>query len=673
MSQKLKQVHERAVERFDIIISKEKDERQQALEDRRFSTISGAQYEGKLDDIYENKARFEINKSNRAVRRILNEYRANRVTVDFRGKNPVSQNLASFCEDKFRADEYMSNAKSIYDNAFQEGVKGGMGGWRLVAKYEDDTDLDSEDKIIGFEPVYDADCNLFFDPASKMQDKSDARYGYLLTPMTKEDYKQEYNDDLSGWSKEVNTKEFDWVTDDTVYVAEYYEIEEERYVVHVYVDKLGNKHKYHEDELDEKMEEISAFGYEKVSERKMSEKVVHKYILSGDKVIEDCGLVAGEYVPLIPFYADWCVIENVERFNGIVRFSKDVQRLKNMALSKIAEISALSPQEKPIFTPEQIGQHQEMWRNDNTKNFPFLMVEPITDAEGNEVAQGPLDYTRVPQIPPATAAIIAEVERDYKELVGDPAAGEQIRSNVSGDAIEMIQTKLDMETYLFMSNFAIAMEHCGRVYLSMAKDVYNEKGREVKTMDISGNSGVSELMIEKTDAENGDYLDHDFTQAKMDVVVTVGPSSSTKKAAAVRALNTAINATSDPEAQQVLNAGMMMNMEGEGMEEIAEFYRKKLVDMQVLEPTEEDEKRLAEAQANAQPDPMQDYIKSETDKNNAAIAKTVSEIEENKAQTIKTEAETAEIYAAIERNDLEAVAKLMASRQPNVNMSRLNL
>ena len=51
-----------------------------------------------------------------------------------------------------------------------------------------------------------------------------------------------------------------------------------------------------------------------------------------------------------------------------VRLAKDAQRLKNMQLSKLGEISSLSTVEKPIVTPEQIAGHQNMWKEDNIKD-----------------------------------------------------------------------------------------------------------------------------------------------------------------------------------------------------------------------------------------------------------------------------------------------------------------
>jgi hypothetical protein len=77
--QRLANVHQDALQEFGRIQSALRDERLQCLEDRRFYSISGAQWEGNLLDQFENRPRLEVNKIALSVIRIINEYRNNRV------------------------------------------------------------------------------------------------------------------------------------------------------------------------------------------------------------------------------------------------------------------------------------------------------------------------------------------------------------------------------------------------------------------------------------------------------------------------------------------------------------------------------------------------------------------------------------------------------------------
>ena len=85
--QRLGNVHEAALNEFDRCQSVMRDERLQCLQDRRFYSIAGAQWEGPLGEQFENKPRFEVNKIHMSVIRIINEYRNNRIAVDFVSKD----------------------------------------------------------------------------------------------------------------------------------------------------------------------------------------------------------------------------------------------------------------------------------------------------------------------------------------------------------------------------------------------------------------------------------------------------------------------------------------------------------------------------------------------------------------------------------------------------------
>ena len=297
--QKLATIHDEALAEFDKIQSALRDERLQCLQDRRFYSIAGAQWEGPLGDQFENKPKFEVNKIHLSVIRIINEYRNNRITVDFIPKEGAENDkLADTCNGLYRADEQDSCAQEAYDNAFEEAVGGGFGAWRLRAEYEDEEDPEDERQRIRMEPIFDADSSVFFDLQAKRQDKSDAKKCFVLTSMTRGAYKEEYGDDPASWPKTVHQHEFDWLTPDVVYVAEYYRIEERGETIHIWQTLDGEEERYSDSdfEADEGLEEkLNAIGSKKVREKRIKARKVHKYILSGSKILEDCGYLAGKF------------------------------------------------------------------------------------------------------------------------------------------------------------------------------------------------------------------------------------------------------------------------------------------------------------------------------------------------------------------------------------------
>jgi hypothetical protein len=544
--------------------------------------------------------------------------------VDFVSRDGSPTEMADVCNKLFRADEQDSTANEAYDNAFEEAVGGGFGAWRLKAAYEDDEDPDNDRQRIRIEPIYDADSSVYFDLDAKRQDKADATHAFVLYSVTRDAYIEKYGDDPTTWPKEVYQTFFDWDTPDIVYVAEYYCVEDVSEKQYVYRALDGTEEKYLETdfEKDETLEEtLSAIGSEVVRERTIRRKRVRKYLLSGGKILKDDGYIAGKCIPIVPVYGKRWFVDNVERCMGIVRLAKDAQRLKNMQLSKLGEISALSSIEKPIMTPEQVAGHQVMWAKDNLENYPYLLVNPITGPDGSMQVSGPVAYTKSAAVPPAMAALLQVTEQDIDDILGNQREGDKIVSNISGDAVEMVQQRLEMQAFLYMSNYAKAVQRCGEIWLSMARDVYVEPKRKMKGVDEEGRASTIELMQPAMD-ENGALTSrNDVTQATLDVVTSVGPSFATQRAATRRTLLSMMQFAQDPQIQKMLLAALMQNIEGDGVKDVAKFMRKEMVAAGVMEPTQEEAQALAQAAQNQQPDPNVLYIQAVSEKERAQAQK----------------------------------------------------
>jgi hypothetical protein len=646
--ERLSRIHAEALSEFDDVQSAVRDERKQCLDDRRFYSISGAQWEGPLQEQFENKPKLEVNKIHLSVMRIINEYRNNRITVDFVSKEgKENDKLADTCDGLYRSDEEFSSADEAYDNAFEEAVGGGFGAWRLRAAYEDEDDDENDHQRVCIEPIYDADSSVFFDLGAKRQDKSDAKRCWVLTSMSRLEYEEMYDDDISSWSKDIYSYDFDWATPDVVYVAEFYRVEEVPHTVYIYQTLDGEEERYTKEDFenDENLEEtLAAVGTMLTGEKKTKKRKIRKYIMSGSKILEDCGYIAGQCIPIVPVYGKRWFVDNIERCMGHVRLAKDAQRLKNMQLSKLAEISALSTIEKPIMMPEQVSGFEMMWAEDNLKDYPYLLVNPITGPNGETQPAGPVAYTKSPQIPPAMAALLQLTESDMMDILGKQEAGEQLQPNMSGKAVELIQQRLDMQSFIYMSNMAKSIKRSGEIWLSMAKDILVERGRKMKTLNSEYEPGQVELSKPAINPETGEIeYDNDLREAKYDIAVSVGPTSSSKRAATVRAITGMMTLTQDPETIQVLTSMAMMNMEGEGIEDIRKHYREKLVKMGVVEPSEQEAREMLEAAENQEPDANTLYLQSAAQNEQAKAKKAqadtllqLAKAEETKAKTMET-------------------------------------
>lgn len=653
--QRLSDVFDRALQRFDGIMGVMKPERDLCLTDRRFYSIAGAQWEGSMGEQFKNRPQFEFNKIHLSVIRIINEYRNNRMSVLFVSKDG-EQKETDEITSIYRSDMDKDNGEDAKDNAFEEAVGGGFGAYRLRNIEEDEYDDDNDKQCIIVEPIFDADSCVFFDLDSRRQDKADAEYAYVLRGISWDSYKEQYDDDPTTWNKDVSCAMFDWsINNDTVYIAEYYEKERKTKTLHVYRGIDGSEQTYSDQELrddEELVEFLAATGFKEVRTKKKKECRVRKYILSGGGVLDDCGYIAGANIPIVPVYGKRWIVDGVERCMGHVRLAKDAQRLKNLQLSKLGEISAMSSVQKPILTPEQVSGHEVMWAEDNVRQYPYLLTNPITDASGNPTGVGPQSYTKPPDVPPALAALLQTTEADIRDILGNQEQAEIVSPNVSGVAMELAQSKMDMQTFIYVSNFAKAEKRCAEIWLSMAREIYVEENRAFRGIDANGEMSKIVANIPMLNSETGGIeYKNDLTSASFDVVVDVVPASVSRRAATVRALTQMIGMTADPETQQILSATAMMNMDAEGVDDLRKYFRNKLLQLGAVEPTKEEAEQIAMQQQmqGQQVDPQAELMNAMAEKEQALAAKgradtvqSMAKVDQIRADTMKTMADTAQ-------------------------------
>ncbi|VVE59477.1 hypothetical protein PIN31009_05550 [Pandoraea iniqua] len=671
------EIHSAVVEaslvEFDRAYSSQQEVRLKCLRDRRFVFVEGAMWEDSLRLQFDNKPRFEVNKLHMSCVRIFNEYRNNRISVEFRPVDDAatSQTADTLC-GLYRADEQRSGGQEAYDNAFEEGVAGGMGAWRLRNVYTDEYDQDDDTQKIVFEPIYDADSSVFFSLDGKKYDKSDAHRCWVISAVSRDAYAENWGEpgeadpygkagivlpSASSFKKVQKMTEFDWYTPDVIYVAEYYCVEEIRKRVHVFRlnNQQGKDTKVPEAQLtDEYRESLAAQGYTEIRVRTVKERRVHKWIHDGTRVLEDCGYVAGPNIPVIPFYGKRAYIDNMERIMGHVRLGTDAQRLFNMQISLLAIINALAPRRKPIFLPEQIKNHAATWASDNIDDNPFLLVDPIKGANGEKVPAGPIGYTEPPPVPESLAALMQVSSSVIQEVTGEQQAGEQIVSNVSAKAVELVQNKIDMQSFIYMDNMSKSMQRSGEVWLGMAREIYDEENR---TMPFVGKDDArSNIKLKQPKMVDGAaQVVNDPATGKFDVLADTGPAFKSRRDATVRALVGMLQFIQDPKISSIVTSLILTNMDGEGLDDLREFLRMQLVTEGVVQPTEEEARKLAQQasqQQNQPPSPQDQWLMEAAGNEAAKAGKT-------KAETLKTLADAANSRA-------DAVAKLANAKNDHL-------
>ena len=643
-SDRLEELHSKALKQFDTSVCPLQEERALNLQDRRFAHIAGAQWEDEWLEQFENSIRVEINKTAAGLEKINTDYRENRVTVNFRPTDDkASEETADTLDGMFRADVYRCKGGQAFDNAFSEGTAGGMGAWRLCNEYEDEFDPDNDHQRIAFKTIPDADQTVFFDLNAKLYDKSDAMFAFVVTAMTPDAFKEEYGEDrYTSWPDELLKTHYDWYAPDIIRVADYYCVEIKTEKHHVFRNRVTDEEeRYWESELDEDdLARLEVEGWQEVRQRPVKRRRVRKLIMSGSEVLKDCGYIAGDQIPIVPYYGKREFIDNMERVRGHVRLAKDPQRVYNSQISRLTEQAASAPIERPIFTPQQIAGHEQSWADANLNRAPYALANPLIDESSGQIIQtGPIGMVSPPQLSPVLATLIQVTGADIAELTNSADTSSEVRSNISAEAMDIAATRTDAKSGIYMDNFKQSMQRCGEIYLSMARDVYVEEGREVETLGEDGKDGRAVLAEPYTDPASKRYgIRNDIAKGKYKVISDVTEATATRRDKTVKTcLNGAqlIGAT-DPELAQALTITAFMNMDGEGITELQAWLRQRALGMGLVKPTDEEQQQMDEAQQSQQPDPQSQALQAVAEKESALAGKAVADTKQSEAKTVLT-------------------------------------
>lgn len=661
-------VLDRALLQFNDITSASLGDRALSLEDRRFVFIEGAQWDGDWGIQFENSIRVQINKTQRGHDKIINDYRANRFTVNFR---PVGDDgdddTAELLNGLIYADLYRSKGQQALDNAFSEGAAGGFGAFRLCNEYEDEADPDNDHQRIGIYQIVDADQRVFFDLDAKLYDKSDARYAYVMNSMTPAAFKREYGAGrIASWPENrLQPGWFDWFKPDVVFVAEYYEVEYVTRELRIYSrDLTGEEVRYWAEDMAEGQDDdLTKRGFTK-RVRKIKRKRVHKWILSGAEVLEDCGFIAGPRIPIVPFYGKRVFIDNIERFKGHVRDAKDPARVYNSQISGLVEEASLAPREVPIFAPEQVEGLQDHWKNMNIERHPYALAYPLTDPQsGSIIATGPISTIKPPDVPPVRAALLQLTANDIAEITYGDDSSMEIKSNVSGEAMDIAASRVDAKSYIYMDNWKNTIQCFGEVYYGMACEVYPEDGRKVETMDEEGATKTKTLGETYTNPTTQVTAKrHDLSVGKFNVVADVTEATATRRDKTVRTMMTFSQAAVAAQDLGLAKAALLVvakNMDGEGIDDFKQYTHKEAVGIGLEEPTPEE--AAAMSQQEQQPDPQAlallgqaKALNAQAGKLEADTAKTAADTEQSRAKTVNILADSRLKAAQTERTGVEA-------------------
>lgn len=513
-----------------------------AKDDLEFIAVEGKQWPEKIkaDRLAEDRPCLTINKLPTFIDQVVGDQRMNRPSIKVVPVDSVADpKTARILGGWIKHVQQISKSDAIIDHGFEHAVACGYGAWRVVTEYVSDNSFDQEAYI---EKIDNA-LSVYWGKHTRY-DCSDAPYCFIISDMARDEYKEKYGIDAMPFKSGGDAFAKDWVTKDTVRVAEYFVKEPSSKTMYLLADDT--------------ITYALPVGEKAVQTRKVRSYKIMWYLLSGDRVLDSREWVGKKYIPVVPVWGKEVNVAGKRVIRGLIRNAKDPQRMYNYWQSSDTETVALQPKSPYILTPKQIEGHETQWRDAHRKNYPYLLANADKEAPGWPHREAP------PQMSSAMTAKLRDSDQEIRDTVGLQRASLGMQSNErSGAALREQKREGDVGTFAFIDNLARSLEHTGRILVDMAPSLLDTE----RIVRLGLDNGEYEFEGVNVAGEDGEIF-NDLSIGTYDVIVTVGPSYATQRIEAQQSMKEFIQYF--PAAAPVIGDLYAKAMDWPGAEEISQ-------------------------------------------------------------------------------------------------------
>lgn len=582
--------HQDVIELFGEAQRVETDNRERAAEAHSFLDERAGQWETNVIADNDKKPRYTFDLTGPIVNQIAGEME--QADFDIRVKpagGEATKDDALLLDGLIRNIENVSSARQIFNAAGRSMVTSGIGGWRVAQRFVDD---DSFDQDLVIDPILDFANRVWFDPNAKRQDKSDAKFAFVIQPMGKEEYNERFPDasqqGVGSSICDTNTNtDFGYKPDD-IFIGQIYYKQEVNRELHLLSDgrvvENDDKFKSITDELKEQGVTID-------DTRKRKKIVVKSRLFDASGWLIEPEETVFSWIPVIPTYGNYKINRNKTLYRGVVEKLIDPQRVLNYSLSREIEEGALAPRAKYWVTKKQAEGNADTLATLNTNSDPVQFYTADAEAPGAPQQNGgAIINPGLRTISEAMRSMIGFSAGLFAANMGDNPGLQ------SGVAIESLQNKGDTGTIDYFKSQEVAICHTARILIDAIPSVYDTK-RQVRI--LKEDSSFDMIMLNDTilDEETKKLVPvNDLSKGKYDVTCSAGPSFQNRQQEAVQGIVEAARA--NPEIMQMAGDIFMGNMTFPGAEQVAERLRAQLFDAGAIpidQMTDEEKQELMQA------------------------------------------------------------------------------
>ena len=585
----------------------ENDQREQVREARRFTTERDGMWDDYATTKMDGRFRGTFDMCTPIIDGIAGEIEQSDFTLRVSPSGgEASKDTAKTIDGIIRNIRNISNAEDVFNSAGRSNVVGGFDAWEVV---QDWVDGDSFDQDLFIRRVPNAVDAVWFDLSSTMQDRSDANWGIKLAALPISEYESRWPKG-SGMSvgdnaNFTNTRDTFRNRKEVVTVGKLYY----RKPRNIELVRMTNGSVYRDDDKFKSVQDelalngITVEKDENGKEKRRTRKSwrVYSRMLDGSDWLAEEEETVFDYIPLIPIYGNFDIIDNQTIYFGKLENLYDSQRVLNYAMSRDIEDGALSPS-------------PTIWMTDEM-------------AEGNDYSQMNVDRAPVrifnidktnPQLlptfaggPQPSAGLQATIQNTQQMITtsANTFAAQQGNANAQQSGVAGLQQieQGNVGNIKWFKDLEVAICQTGKVLINAIPRVYDST-RQVRILGEDGSSDIVTLnqAVFDNDTQKNVTL-NDLSIGEYDVVCEVGPAFNSAQKEAARSLEVALAA--NPELGPVINDVLFKNKKEPGMDVIAERLREQAFNNGVIPQsqwTNEEQRLVAEQQAKAQNQPPQE-------------------------------------------------------------------
>lgn len=514
-----------------------------------FNFVMGNQWEDRENDLLRQygKNPLVMNKLSPLAKHILGEQRQNTPNLQAIPDEQADVQTSTTRDALLKHIMFSSDAKVVYQTAFQQALVGGYGAYYVDTDYVNDKSFDQEPRVCALRDPTKA----YWDLSATTPNKTDGMHGGFCTRMSREAFRQTYGKKIEASIGE-NYGEVDnkyvWSNKDEISVVRHYQREIKKESLY----ELSNGERLTQKELDQSLQKYYLDQYNEDEQEPIEvvvrngeivtiekERIVYKnkitvYKIAGDYILEESEYPSDELGIIFVDQNSWWDKKGKQICVPYFKDAYDAQKYLNYLATMSAYIWKVSRYDQFIASKANVRSPdtQAIWRDPST--YQGALIYDV-DLEGGTVPSR-LNPPELPQ------SFLTQYQRALDDIHSSTGIyGTQLGqqgAELSGAAVDARTRQGSYVSYVVYDSLNRSIATGGRIINQMISRLYDTE-RDV-TIELP-DKGLQRVKLNQSD-EYGNPLGNNMTDGEYKIRLLPGPSYEGQQAQSLESMNVVLQA-----------------------------------------------------------------------------------------------------------------------------------